>query len=1335
MQLKNKVVSAFALFAMLGGARAQADTVAYWRFENGSAGAPVATVPDITGHGNTLAPPTTGNPTPPLYTQDNPGNPLHPSSTNALALDYAPVNFGDINTAAATGDINSHTFNQFTVEASVKFSGFGGYQTFVCKEGHGIPNSDTADLASLYFQSPGPGDVGGQNIVSIRASQADGHFIVCNGTTQLVPNVWYNVAAVSDGTSLRLYVQAPGGVYNLDRAVPFKGQMFNQNRNWAVGRGYYANNAGDRFGGQLDEVRVSDTALTPDAFLFAPNGAPTTAATLAGTAYDSGASLSWTTVAGAASYTLQRGTKPGGPYSTLATGLLNQTYIDSGLSDGTTYYYVVTASNAAGTGPKSNELALTPLAAITGTGHFSINFSSNNGGPNTTPMGPAEVAGVDPVANWNNSAVLSPGNGGHSNTTGAPVPLVDSAGNAISATVDWQGSGNGWASGIADTPGDFRMMKGYLDTGDTSTHTITVNGLSPAKSYLVYVYDAPAENNRTGSHTIGSQTYYISSASAPFTGTYVRSTSTDPLKPGIGNYCVFTVSGQNSFTLTSTPDTAINGTRAVVNGIQVLALAVPAPPANLAAVGLDKSVGLTWNLVSAAVSYNVLRSTTKGGPYTSIATGVIGTGYTDTGLTNGTTYYYVVQSVNTIGTSPNSNEAFATPIAAAVGAGDGLLGTYYTGAALDFSAENGTPFLTHIDPTINFAVDDPGLPFSPTAFPAGVPHDLFTTVWTGKFQAPYTGSYVIGAVTDDGVRLTVNGQTATDAILRGPTLTALPAQTLTAGQKYDVKIEYFQNGGGSAAQFVYSYNGLPNALVPQTQLFSNLTGVPLNPANLTAVAGLKSVVLNWNGAALATGYSVKRSTTAGGPYTTIATSLTVTNYKDTAVTGGTTYYYVVSATNGSGESANSNEAFATPIAAYKPVAYWRFEGGTADTHVDYTTPIADVSGNGNVLTTYLDDSAPTYRTNNPGNPTNPLLTNALSLDFSEAPGPQVPFRELNTLNATGDINSHVFGQFTVEASVYFNDLNGYQTFVGKNGFQFPGDTIGGDASFYFQKPDIGNTNGIPVVSVRSHQGSTGSFVIVQGSTPLVTGKWYNVAAVADGYTLSLYLQSTPGGAYNLENSLPFTGGMVIQNAPWSVGRGFYGNASVDPFRGLADEVRISDIALDPSQFLFAAVSGATVTGTVSLEGVTDLSAVSPVAPLGKFHVIFRNTATSVETPYDVTLATAAGSPKGTFSVSGVPAGTYNVIVKGAKNLAVQVSGVVVSATSGTVPAVLLPAGDSNGDNSVDSSDFGTLIGAFNTDGSIPGSGYDPAVDFNFDGLVDSSDFGLLIGQFNNIGAI
>ena len=90
-------------------------------------------------------------------------------------------------------------------------------------------------------------------------------------------------------------------------------------------------------------------------------------------------------------------------------------------------------------------------------------------------------------------------------------------------------------------------------------------------------------------------------------------------------------------------------------------------------------------------------------------------------------------------------------------------------------------------------------------------------------------------------------------------------------------------------------------------------------------------------------------------------------------------------------------------------------------------------------------------------------------------------------------------------------------------------------------------------------------------------------------------------------------------------------------------------------------------------------------------------------------------------------------IKGAKNLRRVLPGVIVGGATTALPDVNLPAGDANGDNSVDSSDFGLLIGAFNSDAAISGSGYDATADFNFDGVVDSSDFGLLIGEFNNDG--
>src|SRR5204863_172389 len=63
----------------------------------------------------------------------------------------------------------------------------------------------------------------------------------------------------------------------------------------------------------------------------------------------------------------------------------------------------------------------------------------------------------------------------------------------------------------------------------------------------------------------------------------------------------------------------------------------------------------------------------------------------------------------------------------------------------------------------------------------------------------------------------------------------------------------------------------------------------------------------------ATGYAVRRSETAGGPYITIATGLTGLSYTDSALTNGTTYFYVATASNLGGESGVSNEASATPL--------------------------------------------------------------------------------------------------------------------------------------------------------------------------------------------------------------------------------------------------------------------------------------------------------------------------------------------------------------------------------------------------------------------------------------
>jgi hypothetical protein len=95
-------------------------------------------------------------------------------------------------------------------------------------------------------------------------------------------------------------------------------------------------------------------------------------------------------------------------------------------------------------------------------------------------------------------------------------------------------------------------------------------------------------------------------------------------------------------------------------------LPTPAPPTGFTATPGCGQVALSWNASIGATSYNVKRSTVNGGPYTTLSPSPTGTNFTDTGLVNGTTYYYVVSAVNSCGESANSSQVSATPACTAV---------------------------------------------------------------------------------------------------------------------------------------------------------------------------------------------------------------------------------------------------------------------------------------------------------------------------------------------------------------------------------------------------------------------------------------------------------------------------------------------------------------------------------------------------------------------------------------------------------------------------------------------------------------------------------------------
>jgi fibronectin type 3 domain-containing protein len=338
----------------------------------------------------------------------------------------------------------------------------------------------------------------------------------------------------------------------------------------------------------------------------------------------------------------------------------------------------------------------------------------------------------------------------------------------------------------------------------------------------------------------------------------------------------------------------------------------PPTPTGLAATAGNASVALAWTASSGATSYNIYRGTTSGGEGTTPVATTASTSYTDTGLTNGTKYYYKVSATNGGGTSAQSSEASATPSSSSptsvqISAGGPATGTW--AADEDFTGGATSATTNAISTT---GVTNPA------------PQSVYQHNRYGNFT--YT---IPGAIPGDTYRIrlhfaeeywTTAGSRIFNVSIDGtPVLTNFDIFA-TAGGEYKAVVEQFSEVAPSNGTFTIQFSTVKdNAQVNGIEILSSSTPAPPpTPTGLAAIAGNASMILNWTASPGATSYNIYCGTTSGGEGTTPVGTSTTNSFTVTGLTNGTTYYCTVSATNSAGTSAQSSEVSGTPTTGSPP---------------------------------------------------------------------------------------------------------------------------------------------------------------------------------------------------------------------------------------------------------------------------------------------------------------------------------------------------------------------------------------------------------------------------------
>ncbi|MEY4488317.1 MAG: hypothetical protein RIQ79_825 [Verrucomicrobiota bacterium] len=635
--------------------------------------------------------------------------------------------------------------------------------------------------------------------------------------------------------------------------------------------------------------------------------------------------LRWTESFGATSYKVKRALVTGGPYQTIAT-LNGTSYVDTPLTNGTTYHYVVTAANSAGESLPAPEEVVTPLATMVNVAIGGSAVASANG--SSTTEGAAKAFDLNSGTKWFN---------GNAGTTGWLIYAFSSAGAQVITAYDL-------VSG-SDVPGRDPMDWQFQGSSNGSTWTT----LDSESGQLFLGRNFPKR-------------YYITNTTS------------------FRYYRLNVIANNGDAT----------GLQLGELSLLVAVSAPPplAAPTGLTATVVDAHrVDLAWAAVVGAGSYRVQRATVAGGPYTTVAANVAATSYSDAALTSGSIYYYVISAMSEGSESVNSNEVFAIPVSYAIGinfrggsTGNGTPATLGTaelagvvastnwnnasgasGSLLSLLERSGGTTTAGVSWVANniwsISITDAGgnsrlmkgyldtsatstTTVTVTGLPAAITangYDVYVYCDGDNGTSTKTGRYSIGTQLI----------TATD----GPSVNFSGAFSRAANSSGNYVV--FANQTGSS--FTLTSTGTstdtgPRAPINGIQIVA-LTPAPLPaaPTSFAAITNSASQInLSWGAVSGATSYTLLRGSVSGGPYTPVSSGLSLLVHADIGLTPGATYYYVITATGAAGTSGFSAQVSATTLTALQA---WRvgYFGAVAATGDAAATADPDGDGATNLL--------------------------------------------------------------------------------------------------------------------------------------------------------------------------------------------------------------------------------------------------------------------------------------------------------------------------------------------------------------------------------------------------